>query len=92
MNVFLDELEELQRNGFGTLKKVTRHSVLFFELSPSMVDTEVGPYSEFLRIAGQDVTMYNTIYRDVSNVSDELMEICRLHHPHSELLIEERII
>ncbi len=60
------------------------------DLACKINETHKPPYHDKVLTTG--AKMYNAFYRDVSNVSDELMEKCRLHHPQSELLIEERII
>lgn len=68
----LVELEELHKEGFGEIKKI-RNSQIFFKLPGTFVDEEVGPYINFLKISGQDVMTNDSLFRDVSKLSTELI-------------------
>ncbi|XP_053398445.1 uncharacterized protein LOC128556786 [Mercenaria mercenaria] len=79
------ELEELQRTGFGVLKKV-RCSVLFFKLPGCLIDSEIGPHMSYLKIAGLDVEGYSALVKDMSRMNAELIQICRIYHPQSAMM------
>ena len=85
------ELEELERSGFGCLKRV-RCNHLFFKIPGSLIDNEVGHHVELVRMAGQDVRLYNELFCDTSKLSEDMMRICRNYHPQAELLEEENIL
>lgn len=88
---FTVELEGLQRAGFGVLKKI-RNSHIFFKLPGGLIDEEIGPHVNFIKLAGQDVANYNAHFCDISQLNDETIAICRQHHPHVELLVAENIL
>lgn len=52
------DLKELQKGGFGEIKKI-RNSQIFFKLPGFFVDEEVGPHINFIKNSGQDVMTYD---------------------------------
>lgn len=73
------ELEQLERNGFGTLKKITNGKkirMIFFKLHPSCVDLELGNHCEVLRTAGVSLADYEKTFSDLSNMDTTLTTYC----------------
>lgn len=91
VSLFTVELEGLQRAGFGALKKI-RSSHIFFKLPGGLIDEEIGQHTDFIKLAGQDVANYSAKFADISKLNDEMIDICRQHHPHAEMLVAENIL
>ena len=91
---FSVELEELERNGFGKIKKVSSRGTtanVFFKIPAAMIDDEVGPHQSFLKLAEISVETYETFFRDMSKMTSDVKRLCQ-QHPWSDYLLAEGLL
>ena len=90
---FTVELEELERNGFGKLTKISSRGTtfIFFKLPGAMIDEEIGPHKAFLKLADIDINTYDSFFADMSKLTSDLKRLCQ-QHPHCDYLLAEGIL
>ena len=82
-----DELEYMQRNGFGTLVSINGR-LYFMKLPTECIDDEVGSQLQIMKTSGINLAEYDRAYCDTSKLGAEDKAILRVHHPQAELLMD----